>query len=228
MCSTDAVPSLVGADGLFLGKWGFRDAVAAGRVQLAEVTAEVAGQLDAFRRLMGRDPDHFDGHQHAHVVPGVPAAMCVALGGSVSAVRLPRGHTAALATVLDAKRRELYAAVSEQCDAAADVFRGAGMVWPDTFVGYTVMGADCTPARVLDAVRRAKSSGSTSCEVMVHPGLRVLADDAAGCGAGADEFSRSADRETELATLKDAALCGELTSGWELGTFGSLPAERRK
>jgi chitin disaccharide deacetylase len=32
----------------------------------AAVAGEVARQIEAFRRLMGRDPDHLDSHQHVH------------------------------------------------------------------------------------------------------------------------------------------------------------------
>jgi len=32
----------------------------------AAVAAEIRRQLDAFRRLMGREPTHFDSHQHVH------------------------------------------------------------------------------------------------------------------------------------------------------------------
>jgi predicted glycoside hydrolase/deacetylase ChbG (UPF0249 family) len=33
---------------------------------IAAVEAEVAQQLDAFRRLVGRNPTHLDSHQHVH------------------------------------------------------------------------------------------------------------------------------------------------------------------
>ena len=57
---------------LDLAEWVYRDSewVAAYQVVPAEdasaVAAEVARQLEAFRRLMGRDPSHIDSHQHVH------------------------------------------------------------------------------------------------------------------------------------------------------------------
>lgn len=55
-----------------LGEWRF----AAGQwlpvyervppLDAAAVEAEVLRQLDRFRALLGRDPDHFDSHQHVH------------------------------------------------------------------------------------------------------------------------------------------------------------------
>lgn len=44
-----------------------------------EVAAEVARQLDAFEDAMGRAPDFLDGHQHAHVLPGIRRAVLDAL-----------------------------------------------------------------------------------------------------------------------------------------------------
>jgi predicted glycoside hydrolase/deacetylase ChbG (UPF0249 family) len=46
-----------------------------------EIAAEIARQLDAFEDAMGRAPDFLDGHQHAHVLPGVRGAVLAALQG---------------------------------------------------------------------------------------------------------------------------------------------------
>jgi chitin disaccharide deacetylase len=37
----------------------------------AEISAEIARQLDAFAEVMARAPDFVDGHQHVHAMPGV-------------------------------------------------------------------------------------------------------------------------------------------------------------
>ena len=41
---------------------------ARGRLPLAEIREETHRQLDRFEAVMERSPDHFDGHQHVHVV----------------------------------------------------------------------------------------------------------------------------------------------------------------
>jgi hypothetical protein len=46
-----------------------------GLVPAAEVAAEVDRQLDAFERQMGFPPDHIDGHEHIHVLPGIRRAL---------------------------------------------------------------------------------------------------------------------------------------------------------
>jgi predicted glycoside hydrolase/deacetylase ChbG (UPF0249 family) len=55
-----------------LGEWAFRDGhwhALYERVppdDAAAVEDEVHGQLERFRKLVGRDPDHLDSHQHVH------------------------------------------------------------------------------------------------------------------------------------------------------------------
>ena len=51
----------------------------AGRLPRDEVLAEVLRQVDAFAEAYGRLPDYIDGHQHAHVLPGVRAALLEAV-----------------------------------------------------------------------------------------------------------------------------------------------------
>lgn len=54
-------------------------AAAASRAARREIEAEIARQLDAFEDASGRAPDFLDGHQHAHVLPGVRRAVLDAL-----------------------------------------------------------------------------------------------------------------------------------------------------
>ncbi|XP_038202369.1 carbohydrate deacetylase isoform X1 [Arvicola amphibius] len=62
--------SLLSSEGFFLGKMGFRKALAAGDVSLPQVREELEAQFNRFRELLGRSPTHVDGHQHVHVLPG--------------------------------------------------------------------------------------------------------------------------------------------------------------
>nr|KAF6404392.1 YdjC chitooligosaccharide deacetylase-like protein [Molossus molossus] len=64
------VSSLLSPEGFFLGKMGFREAVAAEDVSFSEVREELEAQLSRFQELLGRNPTHVDGHQHVHVIPG--------------------------------------------------------------------------------------------------------------------------------------------------------------
>lgn len=42
-----------------------------GRLDRQAIAAEVAAQMAAFRSAFGRAPDFVDGHQHAHLLPGI-------------------------------------------------------------------------------------------------------------------------------------------------------------
>lgn len=51
----------------------------AGSVPADEIGAEIERQLDRFEDHFGRGPDFVDGHQHVHVLPGIRAALLLAL-----------------------------------------------------------------------------------------------------------------------------------------------------
>src|SRR5206468_3833869 len=46
-----------------------------GRLPLMEIAAEIARQVDAFAQHFDRLPDHVDGHQHVHALPGIRDAL---------------------------------------------------------------------------------------------------------------------------------------------------------
>jgi predicted glycoside hydrolase/deacetylase ChbG (UPF0249 family) len=46
-----------------------------GALNVEEIRAEVGRQLDSFEAAMGFPPDHIDGHQHVHVLPGIRGAV---------------------------------------------------------------------------------------------------------------------------------------------------------
>lgn len=50
-----------------------------GKLPLDEIRAEIDRQLDRFAAVMERMPDHVDGHQHVHALPGVRGALLQAL-----------------------------------------------------------------------------------------------------------------------------------------------------
>jgi predicted glycoside hydrolase/deacetylase ChbG (UPF0249 family) len=62
-------------------EWAYRDGAWVSVYQVVDlkdpsaVAAEVAHQLDAFRRLVGRDPTHLDSHQHVHRKEPVKSVM---------------------------------------------------------------------------------------------------------------------------------------------------------
>ena len=66
------------------------------RFSARSIAAEVDRQLDAFVGVMGRPPDHIDGHQHVHVLPVVRDAVCAAaarVGAYVRNLHVPLTST---------------------------------------------------------------------------------------------------------------------------------------
>jgi predicted glycoside hydrolase/deacetylase ChbG (UPF0249 family) len=50
-----------------------------GKLPMDEIRAEIDRQFDRFVAVMERAPDHVDGHQHVHALPGVRAALLDAM-----------------------------------------------------------------------------------------------------------------------------------------------------
>ncbi len=46
-----------------------------GRLDRTEIAGEIARQAERFREVTGRAPDFLDGHEHAHLVPGVGTSL---------------------------------------------------------------------------------------------------------------------------------------------------------
>lgn len=66
---------------LDLGEWEYADSDWRARYEVVDtgdagaVEAEVEGQIDAFRRIVGRAPTHLDSHQHVHRHEPVRSAL---------------------------------------------------------------------------------------------------------------------------------------------------------
>lgn len=66
--------TLAGPDGRFLGKAELLRRAEAGFVDPREARRELLAQLEACRAL-GFEPSHVDGHNHAHLFPGIAEAL---------------------------------------------------------------------------------------------------------------------------------------------------------
>ncbi len=76
--STGPMPDLAPA-GLLPSAGGLTAKAVTGRIDAAEIQAETDRQLDLFERHAGFSPDHVDGHQHVHALPGVRRGVLAAL-----------------------------------------------------------------------------------------------------------------------------------------------------
>ncbi|XP_032953580.1 carbohydrate deacetylase isoform X2 [Rhinolophus ferrumequinum] len=184
--------SLLSPEGFFLGKMGFREAVAAGDVALPQVREELEAQLGRFRELLGRNPTHVDGHQHVHVLPGVCQVFAEVLQAhGVRFTRLPLERGVGGCTWLEAPARAFACSVERDARAAVGPFSGRGLRWTDAFVGLSTCGRHMSAHRVSGALARALEGTPTghflTAELMAHPGYPSVPP-AGGCGPHDSEW----------------------------------------
>ncbi|CAK7314415.1 Carbohydrate deacetylase [Vulpes lagopus] len=223
--------TLLSPEGFFLGKMGFREAVAAGDVALPQVREELEAQLIRFRELLGGDPTHVDGHQHVHVLPGVCQVFAEALqANGVRFTRLPVERGVGGCAWLEAPARAFACAVERDAQAAVGPFSRYGLRWTDAFVGLSTCGRHMSAHRVSGALARALEgipTGRTlTAELMAHPGYPSVPP-AGGCGEGPDAFSCSWERLHELRVLTAPTLRTRLAQeGVQLCTLHDLDSKR--
>jgi len=133
------------------------------RIRAPAIAAEVDRQLDAFMRVMGRPPDHIDGHQHVHVLPVVRDAVCAAaarVGAYVRNLHVP------LTRALGRPSAFAAACLSVMSWRIARNANARGIETNDGFTGTRRF--DATPYRSL---MRRMIAGARDGELWVcHPG----------------------------------------------------------
>ncbi|KAK7805437.1 hypothetical protein U0070_023848 [Myodes glareolus] len=223
--------SLLSSEGFFLGKMGFRKALAAGDVALPQVREELEAQLNRFRELLGRSPTHVDGHQHVHVLPGVCQVFAEALQAfGVHFTRLPVERGVGSCAWLEAPARAFASAVESDAQAAMGPFSRHGLRWTDAFVGLSTCGRHMSAHRVLASLARAlediPAGRPLTAELMAHPGYPSVPP-AGGCGEGPDAFSCSWERLHELHVLTAPTLRARLAqNGVQLCAIDDLDSKR--
>ncbi|XP_032731867.1 carbohydrate deacetylase [Lontra canadensis] len=223
--------SLLSPEGFFLGKMGFREAVAAGDIALPQVREELEAQLIRFRELLGGEPTHVDGHQHVHVLPGVCQVFAETLqANGVRFTRLPVERGVGGCAWLEAPAHAFACAVERDARAAVGPFSRYGLRWTDAFVGLSTCGRHMSAHRVSGALARALEGIPTghalTAELMAHPGYPSVPP-AGGCGEGPDAFSCSWERLHELRVLTAPTLRARLAQdGVQLCTLHDLDSKR--
>jgi predicted glycoside hydrolase/deacetylase ChbG (UPF0249 family) len=212
--------SLVGANGLFLGKRALMKRGEAGLIDEREAARELEAQWEALARL-GAKPTHLDGHNHAHLCPGiaeavlkvVPPGAWVRLGASRAAVRSPRKPLELELPADPYSSREALLSFLERLAARAwelgwDRYRSAarfeGLSLPPGYMAEDLMA-------LLSSL--AGADGEVV-ELMTHPGE---------LSRSSVRFSSSPDRAREADALSDPRLLGLLKErGLRLSSFGAL------
>jgi predicted glycoside hydrolase/deacetylase ChbG (UPF0249 family) len=214
--------TLAGEDGLFLGKRELCRRALAGLIDEREARRELEA---AWHRMaaLGVRPAHVDGHNHAHLFPGISDAIPQVVPEGTW-VRRPRGLRHAFGPE-DA--RALL--------AGADPYSSPGLLaaalwnlvvdldsrasWAklrsaDRFEGLTLprgYGADDLIAVLVEA----HASGADVVELMAHPGEPA---------AGSVPFSSSEDRRREVEALADPRVLRAVEErGIRLASFAEVP-----
>ena len=73
--------------GQFPGRNALMGRALLGTLQRAEIRGEIARQLDAFEIAIGHPPDHIDGHEHTHVLPGIRSPLLDVIAGRYGAIK---------------------------------------------------------------------------------------------------------------------------------------------
>ena len=128
-----------------LGEWAFRNGQWLALYErvppddASAVEAEVRGQLERFRTLVGRDPDHLDSHQHVHQREPV-ASIVAALARSL---RLPLRGDGSARYVGDFYGQDEKGTPYPECVSVDLLLRLVDALPP----GYTELS--CHPGRVV-------------------------------------------------------------------------------
>ncbi|CAL1616526.1 unnamed protein product [Knipowitschia caucasica] len=211
VCSGLQLSSLVDHRGLFHGKMGFRRCLERGQLCLTQVEMELRAQVRRFIELTGQHPQHMDGHQHVHVLPGVRGVFAQVLSDlSIPFTRVPVEAGLHSCPWIPPPLRSFYSQVERDALDSIPVFTKYSLRWPDAYLGLSTMGQNMSVSSLQRALSHALSAQSPagpplSAELMVHPGYPSLPGEG-GCGEGPDDFSRSAERQHELTVLTDPGL----------------------
>lgn len=179
----------------------------AGRIDGAEVARECAAQIERLRAT-GLRITHLDGHQHAHVLPGIwQPVVETARQAGVGPVRIPLESPARIAWRPMAALAQILLAASYRV-ASHDA---APPAHTNHFRGFALTGRRDFTARLL-ALLDSLEPGTT--ELMVHPGY----PDAGLAGW----VGYASGREHELAALTSAAVRARLLRG-DIELIGFAP-----
>ncbi len=139
------------------------------RLPMDEIRGEIDRQFDRFEAIADRPPDHVDGHQHIHVLPGIRTALLDAmaarrLGGRVWLRDAGDGVHRILARRANA--RKALSALSLASGFRREA-RRRGFSVNDGFAGFSDFHPSFDYARIFQSYLRAPGRRHL---IMCHPG----------------------------------------------------------
>ncbi|MBI4605482.1 MAG: ChbG/HpnK family deacetylase [Planctomycetes bacterium] len=214
------LPSLTGEDGRFLPKRELARRAGRGILEPREAERELEAQW-ARAEALGIRPTHLDGHNHAHLFPGIAEAAVRVLPegtwvrGRLPAVDAVRGSSAALLWPEDPYAdRDSRARWIEALTA-----RALGLGWTRFRMAARFEGLSLAPGfgagELIALLASIRCAAEDVVELMTHPGEPA---------AGSVPFSASPDRRLELEALVDRRVAAFVREqGIRLASFGDLP-----
>lgn len=200
-------PTLLDASGVFTGKYGIRERLKTGKVNLEEARREIVAQIQKLVDA-GVRPTHLDGHQHVHVYPGLPEVVAAAAKAfGIRWIRCPLSDDTASPSFSPQNAGDLmeYAQLGAK---ARKVFEASGLRCTDHFRGAVL--ARAVSREGVEGMLRRLPEGVT--EYMTHPGY-----------SGGDDTFAGPDRELELRILTSPEFLRVLSEEKiELTHFGKL------
>lgn len=197
----EKIPSLVDENGLFPADYGvFIGKYLWGQIKLREVAAECEAQLRRMEEF-GLRPDHFDSHQHLHVLPGITEVCLEAMQRhGIRRMRCPaEGYFFRGGLPLKPVRFALRGGLTFLARWAGRKARRQGIRLPQHFFG--MLGGGQMTGKKLRRIIRELPEGIS--EVMVHPGAdRKILEKEYGWGYSWEEELEAVTEEETLELLK--------------------------
>jgi predicted glycoside hydrolase/deacetylase ChbG (UPF0249 family) len=140
-----------------------------GRLPVEEIRAEIDRQLDRFEAVIGRPPDHVDGHHHVHMFKGVREPLLQALVARGLAGRVWLRNAGDAPHRIALRRTQARKALSVRSLGAGfgRAAQAQGFTLNDGFAGFSSFRSDRDYARAFETYLRAPGRRHL---VMCHPG----------------------------------------------------------
>lgn len=144
-----------------------------GRLDRAEISAEIARQLDLFEKHLGFPPDHVDGHQHVQVLPVIRTALLDELARRYTRSALLVRDPSDAADQLIARGVAGVKALTVKALSAgfADAARRRGMPVNGRFAGFSAFDTAASyQAEITGELDRGALRRTGLAIIMCHPG----------------------------------------------------------
>jgi predicted glycoside hydrolase/deacetylase ChbG (UPF0249 family) len=140
-----------------------------GRLPMDEIRVEIDRQFDRFEAVTDRPPDHVDGHQHIHVLPGIRTALLDAMAARRLSGRVwvrDAGDGVHRILARGANARKALSALSLASGFRREA-RRRGFSVNDGFAGFSDFHPSFDYARIFQSYLRAPGRRHL---IMCHPG----------------------------------------------------------